>query len=181
MLASMDPKKGRVGVVMPHGVLFRGGAESRIRECLIQGDLLEAVIGLPPNLFYSTAIPACLLIFRAQKPEARRGSVLFVDGSKRFMKGRSQNQMVASDIEAILTAYQRGEDGDSELAVPTRLVDHGAIKENGWDLNIGRYVKTAVGEALDIQTALAALIEAREALREAEARLDERLEAGGYA
>jgi type I restriction enzyme M protein len=86
MVASMRSGSGRVGVVMPHGVLFRGGAEALIRQCLIRHDQLEAIVGLPPNLFYSTSIPACLLIFRATKSLARRGQVLFVDGSKRFAK-----------------------------------------------------------------------------------------------
>jgi type I restriction enzyme M protein len=78
---------------MPHGVLFRGGVEKAIRQCLIEQDLLEAVIGLPPNLFYSTMIPACLLIFRAAKPSARRNGVVFIDGSACFIKGRNQNQL----------------------------------------------------------------------------------------
>ena len=95
MLASMTPGTGRVGVVMPHGVLFRGGAEGAIRECLLRADRLDAVVGLAPNLFYSTTIPACLLIFRATKPPERRGHVLFVDGSKRFAKGRNQNSVAA--------------------------------------------------------------------------------------
>ena len=116
MVASMRADTGRVGVVMPHGVLFRGGAEKSIRQCLIEQDLLEAVIGLPPNLFYSTAIPACLLIFRAAKPAQRHGTVLFVDGSRRFSKGpRSQNQMSDTDIEKILAAYN----GDSSADIPS--------------------------------------------------------------
>ena len=69
MVASMNPNGGRVGVVMPHGVLFRSGQEKVIRECLLRSDRLEAVVGLAPNLFYSTSIPACLLIFRARSPE----------------------------------------------------------------------------------------------------------------
>ena len=99
MVTSMKPGTGRVGVVMPHGVLFRGGAEARIRQCLIEKDLLDAVIGLPPNLFYSTSIPACLLIFRDQKPAERKDHVLFVDGSARFAKGKNQNQMTDDDIK----------------------------------------------------------------------------------
>lgn len=93
MIASMRDGTGRLGVVMPHGVLFRGGVEGRIRECLIERDQLEAIIGLPTNLFYSTSIPACLLIFEFSKPANRRGSILIIDGSKRFVKGRNQNQM----------------------------------------------------------------------------------------
>jgi len=90
IVASMKPGTGRLGVVMPHGVLFRGGAEAQIRQCLVQSDQLEAVIGLPPNLFYNTTIPACLLIFRATKSSDRQGHVLIVDGSARFEKGKNK-------------------------------------------------------------------------------------------
>lgn len=181
MLASIDPTDGRLGVVMPHGVLFRGGAEGEIRERLVKGDQLEAVIGLPPNLFYSTSIPACLLIFRANKAAARRGHVLLVDGSKRFTKGRNQNQMSVDDVAAILAAYRTAEDPDAEGGVAVRLVPHAEIKESGWDLNVGRYLRDTAGEAIDVGTALAELREAQATLRDAEARLDERLKAAGYA
>jgi len=181
MVASMKPGTGRVGVVMPHGVLFRGGAEEAIRQCLIESDRLDAVIGLPSNLFYSTSIPACLLIFRASKPEERRGKVLFVDGSARFTKGRNQNQMSDDDIAAIVAGHHSGEDPESEGGVQVRLVDHAEIKENSWDLNLGRYVKPAAIAGMDVPTALAQLAEAQAALREAEERVAERLKAAGYA
>lgn len=181
MVASMDPTAGRVGVVMPHGVLFRGGAEARIRQCLIEHDQLDAVIGLPANLFYSTSIPACLLIFRAVKPTERRGSVLFVDGSACFTKGRNQNTMGDADVEAVIAAYRTGADPDGDDGVAVRLVDHAELKENGWDLNIGRYLTAAAAETVDVATALAELRDAQAALRDAEAKLDERLKAAGYA
>lgn len=180
MLASMRAETGRVGVVMPHGVLFRGAAEGAIRECLVRGDLLEAVIGLPANLFYSTSIPACLLIFRATKPAERRGHVLFVDGSKRFAKGRNQNGMGAEDEEAILTGYRTGAESDSASRVEVRLVGRDAIEVNGWDLNIDHYNDDAVSTALDFEAALAELRDAQVALREAESRLDDRLTSAGY-
>jgi type I restriction enzyme M protein len=88
MLSSVASSAGRVGVVMPNGALFRGGQEGAIRECLVGSDLLDAVVGLPPNLFYSTSIPACLLIFRTTEAKRHRGKVLFVDASERFTKGR---------------------------------------------------------------------------------------------
>jgi type I restriction enzyme M protein len=181
MVASMKPDTGRVGVVMPHGVLFRGGAEARIRQCLIEDDQLDAVIGLPPNLFYSTSIPACLLIFRAAKPDERRGRVVFVDGSRRFTKGRNQNQMTADDVETMVVAYRTLADPDGDGGVQVRVVDRSEIKDNAWDLNIGRYLKTAAADTLDVATALANLAEAQEALRDAEARLAERLVEAGYA
>ncbi len=181
MVASMKPSTGRLGLVMPHGVLFRGGAEGRIRECLIKSDQMEALIGLPPNLFYSTTIPACLLIFRTTKLPAHQGHVLFVDGSRRFTKGRNQNSMDEVDIEAILSAYREDGDRGKDETVPARLVPHAEIEANGWDLNIGRYLKAGAAETLDVPTALAALREAQVKLREAEAKLDERLKAAGYA
>ena len=181
MVSSMRSKTGRVGIVMPHGVLFRGGEEGKIRHALIESDLLEAVIGLPPNLFYSTSIPACLLIFRAQQSEERKNAVLFVDGSARFTKGKNQNEITNDDIEAILAAYKTGEDPDGEGGVQVELVTHGDIKENGWDLNIGRYIKTAAAETADVPTALAALAEAQAASDVARQRLAERLKAAGYA
>ncbi len=181
MVASMKPGTGRVGVVMPHGVLFRGGAEGAIRQCLIESDQLDAVIGLPSNLFYSTTIPACLLIFRASKSKERWGRVLFVDGSARFTKSRNQNQMSDDDIAGIVAAYHSGEDPGGEGGVPATLVDHAEIKENGWDLNLSRYVKAALVDGADAATALAHLVEAQEALREAEERLAARLKAAGYA
>ena len=181
MLASMRAETGRVGVVMPHGVLFRGAAEGAIRECLIRGDLLEAVIGLPANLFYSTSIPACLLIFRTTKPAERRGHVLFVDGSKRFTKGRNQNAMRDEDVEALLAGYRSGTDPDGDGGAGVRLVPREEIETNGWDLNIGRYIKGAAADVVDVATALAELREAQAALRDAEARLDERLAEAGLA
>ena len=165
---------------MPHGVLFRGGAEATIRECLIRNDQLEAVIGLPPNLFYSTSIPACLLVFRATKSPERRGHVLFVDGSKRFEKGRNQNRLRPEDVETILAAYRSGADVDGEEGVSVRPVPHAEIESNGWDLNLGRYIRGTAAETVDVATALAELWAAQAALREAEARLDERLRAAGF-
>lgn len=181
MVASMRPVTGRVGVVMPHGVLFRGAAEGAIRRCLVQHDQLEAVVGLPLNLFYSTSIPACLLIFRSMKAPERRGHVLFVDGSKRFEKGRNQNRLRPVDLDAIVKAYRTGADPHGEEGVVVRLVPNAEVESNGWDLNIGRYLRGAAGEDVDVATALAALAEAQRGLHEAEERLAERLREAGYA
>lgn len=177
MVASMARNVGRVAVVMPHGVLFRGGAEANIRKGLVETDSLEAVIGLAENLFYSTPIPACILIVRAVKHASRRGQVLFVDGSNRFTKGRNQNTMSTEDVAAIIDAYERGGEVDGVLA---RLVPHQEIKGNSWDLNIGRYLKAATGEQLDVASTLAKFADAQHALREAEVRLAERLDVAGF-
>lgn len=180
MISSMKEDTGRVGVVMPHGVLFRGGKEGDIRRCLLEKDLLEAVIGLPPNLFYSTSIPVCLLIWRKAKSAERAGKVLFVDASKRFRPGKNQNTMNDEDIEVIHSAYERGEDVDGEDGLSLRLVDMTEIESNGFDLNIGRYIQNAHIAEVDVEAALAAYLDSRAALRTAERVLDEKLKAAGF-
>jgi type I restriction enzyme M protein len=180
MIASMKSDTGRVGVVMPHGVLFRGSSEGAIRQFLIENDMLEAVIGLAPNLFYGTTIPACLLIFRAKKTKARQKHVLFIDGSKRFTKGKNQNELSTGDVKDLYESYlSDGEDEKTDIAA--RLVPHEEIAANKWDLNIGRYLKTAAAEVVDVATALASWKEARENLAIAEKAMLERLKAAGYA
>jgi type I restriction enzyme M protein len=181
MVTSMDRANGRVGVVMPHGVLFRGAAEKAIRQCLVEQDQLEAVIGLPPNLFYSTSIPACLLIFRASKTDDRRGRVVFVDGSTRFAKGRNQNQMGPEDVDAIVSAYRAGSDTGGQGRVGVRVVDHAEIKENDWDLNVSRYLEPAAAVTIGVGEALEQFFEAQRRLRTAEDALLARLRAAGYA
>jgi len=181
MVASMNDGPGRVGVVMPHGVLFRGGAEARIRQCLVEHDRLEAIVSLPSNLFYSTSIPACVLIFRADKPVERRNQVLFVDGSQRFTKGRNQNQMRPADVDAIVAACRTGMGQDGTGCVDVRLVPFEEIKENGFDLNIGRYLKCTADDGLDLAAALAIYEDARARRIKAERALFERLTVAGIA
>ena len=161
MIASMAPKKGRAGVVLPHGVLFRGGQEAAIRQRVIDDDLLEAVIGLPPNLFYSTSIPTCILVFRAPgtKAEERQGGVLFIDASKRFAKAKNRNILTDADIADIVTAYHSKFDADGNPADPdgesglaARFVHATEIEANGYDLNIGRYIKQVAAEQEDLGT-----------------------------
>lgn len=179
MISSMSPGTGRVGVVMPHGVLFRGGAEARIRQCLVEQDCLEAVIGLPPNLFYSTSIPACLLIFRALKPTDRKDHVLFVDGSARFEKAANQNQMTDADVDVLVDAYRLGAAPGGESGAKVRLVPFDEIKDNGFDLNIGRYTKVAAEETADLGAALIAYADARQNRIETEKVMFERLAVAG--
>ncbi|MGW1431855.1 type I restriction-modification system subunit M [Streptomyces sp. NPDC002431] len=177
MVSSMKPGSGRVGVVMPHGVLFRGGAEAKIRQGLVQKDLLEAIIGLPPKLFYSTDIPACLLIFRDQKLAGRKEHVLFIDGSARFENGKKQNRMSEEDVRILIEAYQTGNDPDGKGGANVRLVPFEEIERNGFDLNIGRYIKVAAEETADLGTALIEYADARQKRIEAEAFMFQRLAA----
>jgi type I restriction enzyme M protein len=180
MIATMEPDVGRVGVVMPHGVLFRGGKEGAIRQCLVEKDLLEAVIGLPTNLFYSTTIPVCLLIFRAKKSPERAGKVLFIDASTRFQPGKNQNVMSEDDVEVIDAAYKKGEDRDGDGGLHLRLVDVAEVAENGFDLSIGKYIQTEEAAEVDVEAALAAYRDARKTLRAAELELDRKLKAAGF-
>lgn len=165
MIVSMDPKKGRAAVVLPNGVLFRSGQEGSIRQRVLDDDLLEAVIGLPPNLFYNTTIPTCILVFRAPgtKIEERKNGVLFVDASKRFLKAKNRNVLTGSDISATVTAYHASidaddntvaSDGDGGLAA--RFVSMAEIAANGYDLNISRYIKQTTAEQVDLPTLIEA-------------------------
>lgn len=150
MVASLN-HQGKAGVVLPHGVLFRGGAEGKIREGLLKEDLIEAIIGLPANLFYGTGIPACVLIINRDKAEEQQGKVFILDGSKDFAEGRNQNSLRDEDIEKIVTAYDVWEDKDKYC----RVVDLEEIADNDYNLNIARYVDTTEEEEeIDVQEAL---------------------------
>ena len=135
---------GRVGVIVPHGVLFRGGSEGKIRQKLIEENLLDAVIGLPANLFYGTGIPAAILIFKRNRPDDK---VLFIDASREFEAGTNQNKLRAQDRAKIVAAYRAREtvQGYAYVASCAEIV------ENEFNLNIPRYVDTFVeGEVIDI-------------------------------
>lgn len=141
--------QGMVATVLPHGVLFRGGEEKAIRAGIIEADLLEAVIGLPANLFYGTGIPACILVLRQRqqdganrvsgKPAGRQGKVLFINADREYFEGRAQNFLLPEHIEKIATAFEefRRIDGLSDV------VDIATLKANDYNLNIRRYVDNA--------------------------------------
>lgn len=180
MVASMKPGSGRVAVVMPQGVLFRGGAEKEIRKQLLEAGLLDAVIGLPSNLFYNTGLPACVLVLRAEPREGRAKKVLFVDASKRFVKRGARNEMEADDIAAIATAVADGVDPDGDQGLAVSLIEVDAIEKSDWDLNIGRYVRGETAEQSNVEEALDAYLQIREAARSAEDALEERLREAGF-
>jgi type I restriction enzyme M protein len=180
MVASMKPDSGRVAVVMPQGVLFRGGQEKEIRQRMLEAGLLDAVIALPPNLFYNTGLPACVLVLRATARPERQKKVLFVDASKRFVKRGARNEMEREDVDAIASAVLAGEDPDGHGGVALALTPLAEIEAAGWDLNIGRYVRGEAAEELDVDAALTAYLEAREQVRAAEDALDERLREAGF-
>lgn len=131
---------GRVGVIVPHGVLFRGGAEGKIRQAMIEENLLKAVIGLPANLFFGTGIPAAILIFDKNK---KTKDVFFIDASREYLDGKKQNYLREQDIEKIVKAFKAFKNIDKYAFRST--VDE--IKENDFNLNIPRYVDTFEEEA----------------------------------
>lgn len=180
MVSSMKEDTGRVGVVMPHGVLFRSGKEAAIRQCLLEKDLLEAVIGLPNNLFYSTSIPVALLIWRKTKRPERENKIMFVDATSRYQAAKNRNTMSEDDITAIHTAYAEGRDLDGDGGLHLRLVDMDEIEANGFDLNIGRYLQTESNAEVDVEAALAAYHDARHRFRVADLELEKKLKAAGF-
>lgn len=138
---------GRAGIVLPHGALFRGGSEGRIREQILKHDLVEAVIALPPKLFYGTGIPAAVVIFNRNKSPERQGKVLFIDAERDFSEGKNQNSLRYQDIQKIVKSCESFEDSDGYA----RAVDQKEISHNGYDLNVRRYVKSNdVDEDIDI-------------------------------
>ena len=170
---------GMVGVVMPHGVLFRGGAEGKIRRGIVESDLFEAVIGLAPNLFYGASIPVAICVLNKAKPAARRGKVLFVDAAQEgyFRQGKAQNFLDQEHIDKIVAAYRGFEDVDRFAHV----ADLAEIEANDFNLNISRYVDTSEPiEVLSVEDALAQLREAERRRDEAVARMDKLLAELGY-
>lgn len=135
-------KKGRVAVVVPHGVLFRGSAEGRIRRKLIEENLLDAVVGLPGNLFPTTSIPVAILIFDRSRekggPNESRKDVLFIDASREYQPGKNQNTLLDEHLDKIVRAYQKRESVDKYA----HMAGVAEIEENDFNLNIPRYVDT---------------------------------------
>jgi type I restriction enzyme M protein len=180
MVAAMRGETGRVAVVMPQGVLFRGGPEKEIRQRMLEAGVIDAVIGLPPNLFYNTNLPACVLVIRAQRPTERRDHVLFVDASKRFIKRGPRNEMEAEDVKAVAAAAVSGTAPDSEAGISAAAVPIAEIASEGWDLNIGRYIAGEVADEIDLDEAVAEYLEACEAVHRAESDLEEQLRGAGF-
>lgn len=150
MIASLNAE-GKMGVVVPHGVLFRGSSEKDIRKGILEDDLLEAVIGLPSALFYGTSIPAALLIVNKNKPQERKGKVLFINGELEYQEGKNQNKLRDKDIQHILNVYDAYEDEKRY----SKVVSMDEIQENEYNLNIRRYADTSPPpEPFDVQAIL---------------------------
>jgi type I restriction enzyme M protein len=151
MLASLK-SNGHMATIMPHGVLFRGGKEKLIREIFIEDDVIEAIISLPPGLFYGTGIPACVIVTNKNKPDALRDKVLFINADREYAEGKAQNKLRPEDIEKIDFVFTH----KRELPKYSRLVDKVEIAEtHDYNLNIRRYVdNTPEPEPEDVQAHL---------------------------
>ena len=170
---------GKVGVIVPHGVLFRSSSEGQIRKKLIDENLLEAVIGLPANLFFGTDIPAAILIFN--KGKNKNKDVLFIDSSKKFESGKNQNKLIEKDIQHIVSTFksfknskplntEKGAIIEDKYAYRATIND---IIENDYNLNIPRYVDTFVEEEeVDIKAAQANIIRLKKQLTEVEKQME---------
>ncbi len=132
-------KEGTMAIILPHGVLFRGGREAKIRKKLLQDGNIDTVIGLPPKLFYSTGIPVCILVLKkCKKPD----DVLFINASEHFKKGKRQNELLTKHIQKIIDTYQYRKEEERY----SRRISMEEIEENDFNLNITRYVSTAKPE-----------------------------------
>jgi type I restriction enzyme M protein len=177
MVKSMAPITGRMAVVLPQGALFRGGIEGQIRQKLLEMDLIEAVIGLAPNLFYGTGLAACILVLRQRKRPERAGKVLIADASALFRKGRAQNFLEPEHTHTIL-AWVRD---FADVPDRARVVTLAEIQAEAWTLNISRYVLPPIGA--DIPPLDEAIRDFKAALtrcREAEAALQRVMTEGGW-
>lgn len=172
MVASLK-SDGKAGVVMPHGVLFRGGTEGKIRQGLLESDFLEAVVGLPSNLFYGTGIPACVLIFNREKAENRKGNVLFIAGESDYQEGKNQNTLRDQDIQKMVAAFDAYED----IEKYARVVSLDEINNNDYNLNITRYIdKLEEEEQVDLSAVLTDLKELEEKHTEIKKKLNGHLQ-----
>lgn len=174
MVETMKPRTGRMAVVVPHGVLFRGSSEGRIRQKLIEENLLDAVIGLPEKLFYGTSIPAAILVFHKNKVGR---DVLFIDASREFKPGKNQSQINRNHIDKILDTYRARE---SELNF-AHLATPEEIAGNEYNLNIPRYVDTfEQEEEIDLAVVKAKRLKLKQDLAALEARMDGYLQELGF-
>jgi type I restriction enzyme M protein len=161
--------RGMMAVVMPHGVLFRGASEGKIREGLLREDLIEAVVGLPTNLFYGTGIPAAIIVVNRSKDKARQGKVLFIEGSRDFGAGANQNRLRPEDVGKIASAFT----SFRAIKSYSHIGSLDEIASNDFNLNISRYVESfAAYETTNLADAFKALRTAEEDRAAAEASMN---------
>ncbi len=174
MIETLKPESGRMGVVVPHGVLFRASSEGKIRQQLIEENLLDTVIGLPEKLFFGTGIPAAILLFKKHKTDDK---VLFIDASREFKSGKNQNQLTTNNIKKIIDTYKARETTDKY----SYLATFDEIKENDFNLNIPRYVDTFEEEAeIDLVAVRTERIQLQNEFKTLEAEMEGYLKELGY-
>ncbi len=176
MLNSMKPVTGRVGVVLPQGVLFRGNKEYALRKQMIETDKLECIITLANNLFYGAGIPACLLIFRDQKPKDKIGKVTMIDASSIFTAKRAQNELSEADVDQIYKLYS----DNVEIGELVRIVTLRDIKKMDYTLSVNRYIERKVEDVKSYDLVKTEFLSAYEAVKQAEGRFTKLLRKGGY-
>src|SRR5690606_31012778 len=153
-------KEGTMAIILTHGVLFRGGAEERIRTKLLKDNHIDTVIGLPSNLFYSTGIPVCILVLKKCKKD---DDILFINASEHFVKGKRQNTLDKDHIKNIVETYKYRQESERY----SRKVSMEEIEENGYNLNISRYVSTAESEpVIDLDKVNERLVSINNRIRE---------------
>jgi type I restriction enzyme M protein len=173
MIETAKPKTGRVAVIVPHGVLFRGGAEGKIREQLLRENIIDAVIGLPAGLFQTTGIPVAILIIDRSREKGgadeKKKDVLFIEASKEFKPGKAKNILTEENIDKIYNTYAKRK----EIEKFSRKVNFKEIEENDFNLNITRYVDTFVEEEpIDIKANLKELAELEPEIEKLEKEMD---------
>ncbi|WP_372862196.1 type I restriction-modification system subunit M [Psychrobacter sp.] len=174
MIETLKPSTGRMGVVVPHGVLFRASSEGKIRQQLIEENLLDTVIGLPEKLFFGTGIPAAILLFKKNKTD---DTVLFIDASNEFKSGKNQNQLTEDNIAKVIETYKARESVDKYAY----LASFDEIAENDFNLNIPRYVDTFEEEAeIDLDAVRAERLELKSELESLETEMAGFLKELGY-
>jgi type I restriction enzyme M protein len=176
MAASLN-SKGQMAVVLPHGILFRGGAEGKIRHGLLNDDRIEAVIGLASNLFYGTGIPACIVVINNKKPKSRQGKVLIINGALEFVEGKNQNSLSVDNIKRLAKAFHTYQYEERFC----RVVDIKEIEENDCNLNIARYVQVTEAEPrVDVKKEFAVLQELIKKQDDAEKKMIKYIKELGY-
>lgn len=176
MIASLKDD-GKMAVVLPHGILFRGSGEGKIREEMLKQDIIEAVIGLAPNLFYGAGIPACILIICKSKPIEKKGRIMIINGAEEYKEGKAQNSLTSENVKRFVGAYHNWKD----IERFARIVGIEEIATNEYNLNIARYVHTAEDEVgIDVKAELVTLKDLIEKRDAAEAVMMEHLKGLGY-
>ena len=183
MFASLNDK-GRMAVVLPHGVLFRGGTEATIRKGLLNNNYIEAVIGLATNLFYGTGIPACILVLRKSRPTNHKKHILMINAEEIYTKGRAQNTLSNEQADYIYSIYQQMiSQGPTQQEIEglARWLSLQEIKDNDFNLNIARYVQKPIEEeTISVEEALKDFQQKLVALEQAEQELEKLLIQEGF-